>query len=69
MNPYFDGYVHSNTMFNEFVVQHDKILIVQREAEEKQDFQTIKIQASLSGSHGVERTTEAYYTRRVFRKF
>lgn len=40
MNTYFDGYVQSNTMLNEFVVQYDKITHARLEAKEKEDFQT-----------------------------
>lgn len=45
MSAYFDGYVHSNTMLNEFMVQHDKIVLARLKAEEKEDFQTMNTQA------------------------
>lgn len=69
MNAYFDCYVNSNTMLNEFVVQYDKTVTACRAAEEREDFQTMNTQASLSRIHPIERTAGAAYTRRVFRKF
>lgn len=36
MNAYFEGYVHSNTTLNEFVVQYDKAVYTQRDAKEKE---------------------------------
>lgn len=56
-------------MFNEFMVQYDKVVVARHEAEEKEDFQTMKIHASLSGSHPIERVTGARYTWHFFRKF
>lgn len=38
MNAYFDCYVNSNTMLNEFVVQYDKTITACRAAEEREDF-------------------------------
>lgn len=66
INAYFDGYVNSNTMLNEFVVQYDKAIRTRRESE---DFQTMNTQATLSGRHPIEKAAGDRYTRRVFRKF
>lgn len=44
-NAYFDEYAHSNTMLTDLVVQYDKAL-VHREAEEKEDFQTMNTQVT-----------------------
>lgn len=69
MNAYFDRYVHANTMLNEFLVQYDKAVRARREAEEREDFQTMNTQATLSGSHPIERAAAFHYTRRIFKIF
>lgn len=51
MNAYFNGYVNSITMLNEFVVQYDKAVHTRREVEKREDFHTMNTQASLSGTH------------------
>lgn len=38
MTAYIDGYVHSNTMLNGFVVQYDKSIRARRDAKEREDF-------------------------------
>lgn len=68
MKAYFDGYVHSNTMLNEFVVHYDKAVHAWREAEEKEDFVTMNTTVTLSGTHPIEVTADCY-TRRIFKKF
>lgn len=56
-------------MLNEFVIQYDKAVMACRKAEDKEYFHTMNRQTSLSGSHLIEWTVEACYTRRVFRIF
>lgn len=56
-------------MLNEFVVQYDKAVQTRRESEEREDFQTMNTQATLSGRHPIEKAAGDRYTRRVFRKF
>lgn len=68
MNAY-DVYVNSNTMLNEFVVQYDKAVRARRKAEEREDFHAMNTQASLNGTHPIEKVAKAWYTRRVFKKF
>lgn len=67
MKAYFDGYLDSNTMLNEFVVQYNKAVHARREAEKKEDFQTMQMQANLSGTHTIERVarivTQGVYSR------
>lgn len=55
-------------MSNDFVIQYDKAVMARRQTEEKEDFQT-QSQASLSGSHRIERSDVACYTRHVFENF
>lgn len=40
MNAYFYGYIHSNTILIEFVVQYDKAVATRSVTEEREDFQT-----------------------------
>lgn len=69
MNAYFEGYAHSNTMLNEFVVQYDKVVHVWREADEKGGFVRMNIRATLSGSNPIEKIAGERNTHRVFKKF
>lgn len=55
MNTYLDGYVHSNTMLNEFVVQYDKSVHAWQEDEEKEEIQTINTTPNLSVTHSIEK--------------
>nr|KAJ0217824.1 hypothetical protein LSAT_V11C300149240 [Lactuca sativa] len=41
INSFFDGFVNSKTMLNEFVVQYDKAVESRRAAEEDEDFKTM----------------------------
>lgn len=59
MNAYFDGYVHSNTMLKEFVVEYNKTVVARRDVKEREDFQTMNIHARLSGIHPIERVAAA----------
>lgn len=43
INAFFGGYVNSNTMLNDFVIQYDKVITSQRDAEEDEDFKTKKL--------------------------
>lgn len=69
MKAYFDGYLDSNTMLNEFVVHYNKAVHARREAEKKEDFQTMQMQANLSGTHTIERVARDRYSQSVFKKF
>lgn len=57
MNAYFDRYVLTNKILNEFVVQYDKVIMARQEVKEEEGFQTMNTQASLSGSHLIKRTS------------
>nr|XP_043616310.1 protein FAR1-RELATED SEQUENCE 5-like [Erigeron canadensis] len=66
---YFDGYVNSNTMLNEFVIQYDKAVDDRRVAEEDEDFQTINTLPVLSSVHPIEAKASEVYTRKIFEVF
>lgn len=68
MHACFDRYVNSNTMLNKFVVQYDKVVHAWREVEEREDFQTMNMQGTLS-PHPIEKVVGKWYTQWVFRKF
>ncbi|GKD31264.1 FAR1-related sequence 5-like protein [Tanacetum coccineum] len=66
---YFDGFVNSNTMLNEFVVQYDKAVECRNAAEEDEDFKTINSRAVLSSVNPIEAKAGARYTRKMFEIF
>ncbi|KAK2990920.1 hypothetical protein RJ640_028697 [Escallonia rubra] len=66
---FFDGYVNSNTMLNEFVVKYDKAVYNRRHAEEDEDFKTMTSKAVLSSNHPIERKAGDWYTRSLFEIF
>lgn len=45
-NVYVIGYVNFNILLNEFVVQCDKVVHARGKAEEKEDVQTMNMQAT-----------------------
>ncbi|CAI9284600.1 unnamed protein product [Lactuca saligna] len=58
INSFFDGFVNSSTMLNEFVIQYDKAVKSRREAEEDEDFKTMNSRAVLSSVHPIEAKAE-----------
>ena len=54
IHSFFDGFVNSNTMLNEFVIQYDKAVNSRRAAEEDEDFMTMNSRAVLSSVHPIE---------------
>ncbi|XP_071728513.1 protein FAR1-RELATED SEQUENCE 5-like [Rutidosis leptorrhynchoides] len=69
IHSYFDGYVTSNTMLNEFVVQYDKAVEFRRAAEEDEDFKTMKTKAVLSSVNPIEEKAGTRYTSKMFYVF
>ncbi|KAK2968071.1 hypothetical protein RJ640_000486 [Escallonia rubra] len=66
IHSFFDGYVNSNTMLNEFVVKYDKAVYNRRNAEEDEDFKTMTSKSILSSDHPIERKAGDCYTRSLF---
>ncbi|XP_052624745.1 protein FAR1-RELATED SEQUENCE 5-like [Lactuca sativa] len=58
INSFFDGFVNSSTMLNEFVIQYDKAVKSRRAAEEDEDFKTMNSRAILSSVHPIEAKAE-----------
>ncbi|GJU09956.1 FAR1-related sequence 5-like protein, partial [Tanacetum coccineum] len=69
IHSFFDGFVNSNTMLNEFVIQYDKAVNSRRAAEEDEDFKTMNSRAVLSSVHPIEAKAGKCYTRKIFEKF
>lgn len=69
INAFFDGYVNSNTMLSDFVVQYDKALVSRRKKEEDEDFVTIDSSPTLLTGHPIETQAGKYYTRNIFEIF
>uniref|UniRef100_A0A7N0UFW3 SWIM-type domain-containing protein n=1 Tax=Kalanchoe fedtschenkoi TaxID=63787 RepID=A0A7N0UFW3_KALFE len=69
MNSYFDGFVNSNTMLNDFVMQYDKAVEARRKKEEEEDFHTIESHAVPLTNYLVEAQAAQLYTRNVFEIF
>ncbi|XP_052624743.1 protein FAR1-RELATED SEQUENCE 5-like [Lactuca sativa] len=69
INSFFDGFVNSITMLNEFVIQYDKAVKSQRAAEEDEDFKTMNSRAVLSSVHPIEAKAGECYTRNIFEIF
>nr|GEW68209.1 hypothetical protein [Tanacetum cinerariifolium] len=66
---FFDGFVNSKTMLNEFVIQYDKAVEARRAAEEDEDFKTMNSMLVLSSIHSIEAKACASYTRKMFEAF
>ncbi|KAI3779313.1 hypothetical protein L2E82_08985 [Cichorium intybus] len=66
IHSFFDGFVNSKTMLNEFVVQYDKAVDSRRAAEEDEDFKTMNSKPVLSSVHPIEAQLGACYTRKIF---
>nr|GFA00797.1 hypothetical protein [Tanacetum cinerariifolium] len=69
IHSFFDGFVNSNTMLNEFVIQYDKAVNSRRAAEEDEDFKTMNSRVILSSVHPIEAKAGKCYTRKIFEKF
>nr|GFB96966.1 hypothetical protein [Tanacetum cinerariifolium] len=66
MHSFFDGYVNSKTMLNDFIVQYDKALSARRGAKEDQDFRTMNSKPTLHGDHPIEAMAAECYTRNIY---
>ncbi|KAL6524011.1 hypothetical protein OROMI_031106 [Orobanche minor] len=69
IHSFFDGYVNSNTMLNEFVIQYDKAVDCRRAAEEDEDFKSMNSRPALSSVHPIEAKAGRRYTRKIFELF
>ncbi|KAK1362024.1 hypothetical protein POM88_046498 [Heracleum sosnowskyi] len=69
INAFFDGYVNSNTMLSDFVIQYDKALASRRKKEEDEDFVTIDSCPTLLTGHPIEQQAGKYYTRNIYELF
>ncbi|KAI3514158.1 hypothetical protein L1887_12477 [Cichorium endivia] len=69
IHSFFDGFVNSKTMLNEFVVQYDKAVESRRAAEEDEDFKTMNSSPILSSVHPIEAKAGQFYTRNMFEVF
>ncbi|XP_052627778.1 protein FAR1-RELATED SEQUENCE 5-like [Lactuca sativa] len=69
INSFFDGFVNSKTLLNEFVVQYDKAVDSRRAAEEDEDFKTMNSRPVLSSIHPIEEKVGECYTRKIFDMF
>ncbi|KAL7614377.1 hypothetical protein Lser_V15G06796 [Lactuca serriola] len=64
INSFFDGFVNSRTMLNEFVVQYDKAVKSRRAVEEDEDFKTTNSRPVLSSVHPIEAKSGQFYIRK-----
>ncbi|KAL4580155.1 hypothetical protein LXL04_016336 [Taraxacum kok-saghyz] len=69
IHAFFDGFVNSRTMLNEFVIQYDKAVESRRASEEDEDFKTMNSRPVLSSVHPIEAKAGECYTRKVFDTF
>ncbi|KAL4585699.1 hypothetical protein LXL04_010323 [Taraxacum kok-saghyz] len=69
IHAFFDGFVNSRTMLNEFVIQYDKAVESRRASEEDEDFKTMNSRPVLSSVHPIEARAGECYTRKVFDTF
>ncbi|KAJ0650296.1 putative transcription factor FAR family [Helianthus annuus] len=69
IHSFFDGYVNSKTMLNEFVRQYDKAVETRRAAEEDEDFKTMNSKPILSSVSLIEAKASSRYTRKLFDVF
>uniref|UniRef100_A0A7N0ZSB2 SWIM-type domain-containing protein n=1 Tax=Kalanchoe fedtschenkoi TaxID=63787 RepID=A0A7N0ZSB2_KALFE len=69
MNSYFDGYVNSNTMLNDFVKQYDKAVESRRNKEADEDFRTLESHAMPLTNYPIEKQVGMLYTRNLFEIF
>lgn len=69
INAFFDGYVTSNIMLNDFVIQYDKSIASRRKKEEDEDFVTMDSSPTLLTGHLIEQQARKYYTLNMFEIF
>ncbi|KAJ0679329.1 putative transcription factor FAR family [Helianthus annuus] len=69
IHSFFDGFVNSKTMLNEFVSQYDKAVETRRAAEEDEDFKTMNSKPILSSINLIEAKASSRYTRKLFDVF
>ncbi|GKA44673.1 FAR1-related sequence 5-like protein [Tanacetum coccineum] len=69
IHSFFDGFVNSKTMLNEFVIQFDKAVDTRRGAEEDEDFKTMNSMPILSSVHPLEAKAGKCYTKKIFEIF
>ncbi|KAH7685553.1 FHY3/FAR1 family protein [Dioscorea alata] len=67
INSFFDGFVNAQTPLDEFVMQYDKALSAQRNAEESEDFKTLNSIANFYTGHLIERHAGEVYIRSVYK--
>ncbi|CAI9286766.1 unnamed protein product [Lactuca saligna] len=66
IHSFFDGFVNSKTILNEFVVQYDKAVESRRAVEEDEDFKTMNSKPILSSVHPIEAKAGECYTKNIF---
>ncbi|KAJ9556487.1 hypothetical protein OSB04_011101, partial [Centaurea solstitialis] len=66
---FFDGFVNSRTMLNEFVIQYDRVVECRRAAEEDEDFKTMNSMPILLSVHPIEAKACKLYSRKIFELF
>ncbi|GKA62376.1 FAR1-related sequence 5-like protein [Tanacetum coccineum] len=69
IHSFYDGFVNSKTMLNEFVIQFDKAVDTRRAAEEDEDFKTMNSRPVLSSIHPIEAKAGECYTKNIFELF
>ncbi|GJW97933.1 FAR1-related sequence 5-like protein [Tanacetum coccineum] len=69
IHSFYDGFVNSKTMLNEFVIQFDKAVDTRRAAEEDEDFKTTNSRPILSSIHPIEAKAGECYTKKIFELF
>ncbi|XP_052622639.1 protein FAR1-RELATED SEQUENCE 5-like [Lactuca sativa] len=69
INSFFDGFVNSRTMLNEFVEQYDKVVESRRAAEEDENFKTMNLRPVLSSVHPIEAKAGQCYSRKMLDTF
>ncbi|XP_076956854.1 protein FAR1-RELATED SEQUENCE 5-like [Bidens hawaiensis] len=66
---FFDGYVNSNTMLNEFVVQYDKAVEARGVTEEDEDVGCMNSKPNFSSVNPIEAKAGSRYTKQLFKVF
>ncbi|GJV35725.1 putative ribonuclease H-like domain-containing protein [Tanacetum coccineum] len=69
IHSFFDGFVNSKTLLNDFVVQYDKAVNSRRSAEGDQDFRTLDSKPTLHSDHPIEAMVAKCYTRNIYEIF
>ncbi|GKB16414.1 FAR1-related sequence 5-like protein, partial [Tanacetum coccineum] len=69
IHSFFDGFVNSKNMLNEFVIQFDKVVDTRRAVEKDEDFKTMNSRPVLSSVHPIEAKAGECYTKKIFELF